>query len=68
MPNWKHLPVCYHGRSSSVVVSVTPITRPLGQSLPVKGADTYFELEMAFFIGGPATQLGPDSQLITVFS
>uniref|UniRef100_U5EWS6 Fumarylacetoacetase n=1 Tax=Corethrella appendiculata TaxID=1370023 RepID=U5EWS6_9DIPT len=66
MPNWKHLPVGYHGRASSVVVSGTPIRRPLGQTLPVDGADPAFgpcrlfdfELEMAFFVGGPATQLG----------
>lgn len=66
MPNWKHLPVGYHGRASSVVVSGTPITRPLGQTQPVDGADPVFgpcrlfdfELEMAFFIGGPPTQLG----------
>ncbi|XP_055707762.1 fumarylacetoacetase [Phlebotomus papatasi] len=66
MPNWKHLPVGYHGRASSVVVSGTPIRRPLGQTLPVDGADPAFgpcrlldfELEMAFFIGGPETQLG----------
>uniref|UniRef100_A0A1B0C8G6 Fumarylacetoacetase n=1 Tax=Lutzomyia longipalpis TaxID=7200 RepID=A0A1B0C8G6_LUTLO len=66
MPNWKHLPVGYHGRASSVVVSGTPIRRPLGQTLPVDGADPVFgpcrlldfELEMAFFIGGPETQLG----------
>lgn len=31
MPNWLHLPVGYHGRSSSIVVSGTPIRRPLGQ-------------------------------------
>ena len=30
-PNWRHLPVAYHGRASSVVVSGTPITRPTGQ-------------------------------------
>lgn len=66
MPNWKHLPVGYHGRASSVVVSGTPIRRPLGQTLPVDGADPAFgpcrlfdfELEMAFFIGGPPTELG----------
>uniref|UniRef100_A0A2M4AX53 Fumarylacetoacetase n=1 Tax=Anopheles triannulatus TaxID=58253 RepID=A0A2M4AX53_9DIPT len=66
MPNWKHLPVGYHGRASSVVVSGTPIRRPYGQTLPVDGADPAFgpcrlfdfELEMAFLVGGPATQLG----------
>lgn len=31
MPNWLHLPVGYHGRSSSIVVSGTPIRRPIGQ-------------------------------------
>lgn len=59
MPNWLHLPVGYHGRSSSVVVSGTPVRRPCGQSRtdeskppvfgPCKILD--FELEMAFFVG-----------------
>ncbi|XP_034655225.1 fumarylacetoacetase isoform X2 [Drosophila subobscura] len=66
MPNWRHLPVGYHGRASSVVVSGTPIRRPLGQTLP-EGAEKPvfgacrlldFELEMAFFIGGPGNRLG----------
>ncbi|KAH8024071.1 hypothetical protein HPB51_021416 [Rhipicephalus microplus] len=34
LPNWKYLPVGYHGRSSSVVVSGTPIRRPNGQTRP----------------------------------
>jgi fumarylacetoacetase len=42
MPNWKHLPVGYHGRASSVVVSGTPINRPLGQTLPVEGENPVF--------------------------
>ncbi|WP_136797222.1 fumarylacetoacetase [Desulfosediminicola ganghwensis] len=65
MPNWLHLPVAYHGRSSSVVVSDTPIHRPVGQ---VKADDSPipefaatrsldFELEMGFFIG-PGSALG----------
>lgn len=66
MPNWKHIPVGYHGRASSVVVSGTDIRRPYGQTLPVDGADPVFgpcrlldfELEMAFFVGGPPTKLG----------
>ncbi len=65
MPNWKHLPVGYHGRSSSIVVSGTNIHRPKGQmkpahqDLPVFGASKLmdFELEMAFITGGQ-TQLG----------
>jgi len=59
MPNWLHLPVAYHGRASSVVVSGTEIRRPWGQ---IKTDDSEspqrtpsrlldFELEMGFFIG-----------------
>ncbi|XP_031559131.1 fumarylacetoacetase-like [Actinia tenebrosa] len=65
MPNWKHLPVGYHGRASSVVVSGTPVRRPSGQTRaddtkppvfgPCKLLD--FEMEMAFFVG-PANNLG----------
>ncbi len=56
LPNWLHLPVGYHGRSSSIITSGTPVRRPHGQLLP-KGAETPvfgpsaqvdFELEMAF--------------------
>lgn len=62
----KYLPVGYHGRASSVVVSGTPIIRPRGQTVPVEGqAPVYgssklmdFELEVAFFVGGPSTALG----------
>ena len=68
-PNWLHLPVGYHGRSSTVVISGTPVTRPCGQlqidpADPMKGS-TYgpcrlmdFELEMAFFVGGPDNVMG----------
>src|SRR5690606_1458108 len=60
LPNWKHLPVAYHGRASSIVVSVTPIRRPSGQiklpdsDAPVFGATKKldFELEVAFITGG----------------
>ena len=66
LPNWKHLPVGYHGRSSSVVVSDTPIRRPLGQTKPVDGEPPKFgpcrlmdfELEMAFFVGGQCPAMG----------
>ncbi len=65
LPNWKHLPVGYHGRASSIVVSGTPIHRPKGQ---IKPADSElpvfcpsqkldFELEMAF-ITNQNTRLG----------
>lgn len=59
LPNWLHLPVGYHGRASSIVVSGTDIKRPSGQTMP-EGADKPvfgptrqldFELEMAFVIG-----------------
>ncbi len=62
MPNWRHLPVGYHGRASSIVVSGTPIHRPKGQQMP-EGADKPvfgasklldFELEMAFIVGKPS--------------
>ncbi|KAI1723545.1 fumarylacetoacetate (FAA) hydrolase family domain-containing protein [Ditylenchus destructor] len=66
LENWKWLPVGYHGRASSVVVSSTPIRRPLGQckadgvAEPTFGPSRLvdFELEMAFFVGGPPTELG----------
>lgn len=65
LPNWKHLPVGYHGRASSIVVSGTNIHRPKGQVL-LRGAETPvfktsgrldFELEMAFIVG-KETELG----------
>lgn len=64
-PNWKHLPVGYHGRSSSIVVSGTNIYRPKGQTMinesssPVFGPSKLvdFELEMAF-ITGKESKLG----------
>lgn len=53
MPNWLHLPVGYHGRASSIVVSGTPVKRPAGQSKPVDSGPILgpskkldFELEM----------------------
>ncbi|XP_052812952.1 fumarylacetoacetase-like [Mya arenaria] len=65
MPNWTHIPVGYHGRASSVVVSGTPIRRPNGQTRPDETQPPVFtacklfdfELEMAF-LTGPATKLG----------
>ena len=64
LPNWRHIPVGYHGRSSSIVVSGTPIHRPKGQTNPGNNEPVFgptreldFELEMAF-ITGQATSLG----------
>ena len=56
LPNWLHIPVGYHGRSSTIVPSGTPVRRPLGQTIPndsnspVFGPSKLvdFELEMAF--------------------
>jgi fumarylacetoacetase len=56
LPNWKHLPVAYHGRASSIVVSGTPIHRPRGQIRPDQNEPPVFcptqkldfELEVAF--------------------
>src|SRR3954470_24914627 len=62
-PNWRHLPIGYHGRAGTVVVSGTPVTRPNGQRAPeAPGAAPRFgpepsldvELELGFVTGqGP---------------
>jgi len=66
LPNWKRMPIGYHGRASSIVVSGTPVRRPLGQSRPLEEGGTPqfgpsklldFELEMGFVIG-QSTKLG----------
>jgi fumarylacetoacetase len=65
LPNWLHIPVGYHGRASSIVVSGTPIIRPCGQiKLQETEPPTFspsvrldFELEMAFVVGKP-TDMG----------
>jgi fumarylacetoacetase len=65
MPNWKWLPVAYHGRASSIVVSGSEVRRPHGQIKPPDAAAPIFcpsksldyELEMAFLIG-PRNSLG----------
>ena len=58
LPNWKHLPVGYHGRASSIVISGTEFHRPKGQMKPVADENPIFgackqldfELEMAFIV------------------
>jgi fumarylacetoacetase len=65
MPNWLHLPVAYHGRASSIVVSGTDVARPRGQSKPADASAPIFgpsksldfELEMGMLIG-PGNALG----------
>ena len=59
LPNWKHLPVGYHGRASTVVRSGHSVKRPLGQISPgpdqppqfAPSRKLDFELEMGFFVG-----------------
>lgn len=65
LPNWKHLPVGYHGRASSIIVSGQAIHRPKGQTMPKDAAAPIYgpsqrldiELEMAFIIG-KSTEMG----------
>jgi fumarylacetoacetase len=65
-PNWKHLPIGYHGRSGTVVVSGTDIVRPSGQRKPPTEPTPVFgpsvrldiEAELGFVIGGPPSELG----------
>lgn len=65
MPNWLHLPVGYHGRASSIVVSGTPIRRPMGQykpspeAAPEFGASRQLDLELEVgFITFDGNELG----------
>ena len=59
LPNWLHIPIGYNGRASSVIVSGTPVRRPMGQiklpdaENPIFGAcrKLDFELETAFIVG-----------------
>ncbi|KAI3873377.1 hypothetical protein MKW92_031072 [Papaver armeniacum] len=65
VPQWFHLPIAYHGRASSIVVSGTDIIRPRGQGHPAPNSPPYFgpsrkldfELEMAAVVG-PGNKLG----------
>jgi fumarylacetoacetase len=65
MPNWKHLPVGYHGRASSIVVSGTDIIRPCGQRkgkddpAPVFGPSVRLDIEAELgFVVGTGTAMG----------
>ncbi len=60
LPNYKHIPIGYHGRASSVVISGTEVRRPVGQKAPAEdgGSPTRspcalldYELEVGFFVG-----------------
>jgi fumarylacetoacetase len=59
-PNWKHLPIGYHGRAGTVAVSGTPVVRPCGQR-PGAGGPTFgpsqrldIEAEVGFVVGAPS--------------
>jgi len=60
LPNYKHIPIAYHGRASTVVPSGTPVRRPVGQTTPDEGASQPnfgpcklldYELEVGFVVG-----------------
>lgn len=61
-PNWRHLPIGYHGRAGTVIVSGTPVRRPYGQSRPRDTgrpefgpcARLDFEAELGFVVGVPS--------------
>jgi fumarylacetoacetase len=67
LPNWRHLPIGYHGRAGTVVVSGTDVRRPSGQRKPPRAdAPTFgptqkldIELELGFVVGLPSTQGEP---------
>ncbi|MGH7524163.1 MAG: fumarylacetoacetase [Gemmatimonadales bacterium] len=60
LPNYKWVPIGYHGRASSIIVSGTPVRRPSGQTAPGEGGTPVFgatrsldyELELGIFLGG----------------
>ncbi len=67
LPNWKHLPVGYHGRGGTVVASGTPIVRPRGQRRPAGSQAPTFgpsqrldiEAELGFVVGAPSAMGTP---------
>lgn len=65
--NWRQLPVGYHGRAGSIVVSGTPVRRPVGLVVDGEGparlrptAALDFELEVGFVVGRPGSAIAPD--------
>ncbi|MFJ5682304.1 MULTISPECIES: fumarylacetoacetase [unclassified Streptomyces] len=68
--NWKHLPIGYHGRAGTIVVSGTDVTRPSGQRkapadpVPVFGPSVKLDIEaeVAFVVGTPSRQGSPVDQ------
>ncbi len=66
MPNWRWMPIGYHGRAGTVVIDGTPVHRPSGQRMvPGTGAPTFgpsrlldIEVEVGFITGGTTNALG----------
>ena len=65
LPNWRHLPVGYHGRAGTVVASGTPVRRPQGQAkppdadAPAYGPSRRLDIELELgFVTGPGNALG----------
>jgi fumarylacetoacetase len=65
LPNWRWLPVGYHGRSSTIVIDGTPVHRPWGQrkapadAVPTLGASRRLDIELEVgFVTGPGNSLG----------
>jgi fumarylacetoacetase len=75
LANWRHLPVGYHGRAGTIVVSGTPVARPAGlvpdpvTGVPVLTASRRLdiELEVGFVVGRDGTRLRPDDARDYVF-
>ncbi|GAA0223816.1 fumarylacetoacetase [Saccharothrix mutabilis subsp. mutabilis] len=74
LPNWTHIPIGYHGRAGTVVVSGTPVVRPEGQRRssdgPVFGPSRRLDIEaeVGFVCGGPvASRLSPAKAVDHVF-
>ncbi|MGB6985757.1 MAG: fumarylacetoacetase [Candidatus Aquilonibacter sp.] len=65
LPNWRHMPIAYHGRASTIVIDGTPIVRPSGQrkpagtDAPVFGPTQRLDIELEVgFVTGPGNLLG----------
>ena len=65
MPNWRWIPIGYHGRSSTIVVDGTPVVRPSGQrkapdaAAPTYGASRLLDIELEVgFVTGPGNKMG----------
>jgi fumarylacetoacetase len=65
LPNWRHMPIAYHGRASTVVIDGTPIVRPSGQrkpagaDIPLFGPTERLDIELEVgFVTGPGNKLG----------